>query len=348
MTRSPDMPEPVLEPRSGYPHNDSEGAASHRTPTSYEPRRCRVAFVHNFCSHYTLRTFELLSRLFHVDFYFFSRGTERYWLKEHGVQRGRFNHNYLSGFSILGTRISPTLPYYLISGRYDVVVASISGRFALPITYLVARLLRRPFILYTGIWHHISSPTHSLFRPFLRFLYRHADAIVTYGIHVARFLENEGAVPSRLFIAPHAVDNNAYNRAVAPGEIRSLRERLHIPRTHKILLYLGRLDEAKGVDILLEAFAALERQDTTLLIVGAGPARDKLETLARSFALTPHVRFAGYVRTNETVVYYAAAYVYILPSVTTRMSKETWGLTVNEAMNQGTPVVVSDAVGAAA
>ena len=45
---------------------------------------------------------------------------------------------------------------------------------------------------------------------------------------------------------------------------------------------------------------------------------------------------------------YAAADVLVLPSIPTRTFREPWGLVVNEAMNQGLPVIASDAVGAAA
>jgi glycosyltransferase involved in cell wall biosynthesis len=50
---------------------------------------------------------------------------------------------------------------------------------------------------------------------------------------------------------------------------------------------------------------------------------------------------------DETLPYYALAYLLVLPSITTRNGKETWGLVVNEAMNQGCPVIATDAVGAA-
>jgi hypothetical protein len=60
------------------------------------------------------------------------------------------------------------------------------------------------------------------------------------------------------------------------------------------------------------------------------------------------VRFAGYVPSRETRPYYALADLFVLPSITTASFKEPWGLVVNEAFNQGVPVIASDAVGAAA
>jgi glycosyltransferase involved in cell wall biosynthesis len=59
------------------------------------------------------------------------------------------------------------------------------------------------------------------------------------------------------------------------------------------------------------------------------------------------VHFLDYVPNAELYPYYALADALIVPSITTRVFKEPWGLIVNEAMNQGCVVIASDAVGAA-
>jgi glycosyltransferase involved in cell wall biosynthesis len=60
------------------------------------------------------------------------------------------------------------------------------------------------------------------------------------------------------------------------------------------------------------------------------------------------VTFAGYAPIESAPTFYAMADVCVLPSITLPTGKETWGLVVNEAFNQGVPVVATDAVGAAA
>src|SRR5262249_9771980 len=70
--------------------------------------------------------------------------------------------------------------------------------------------------------------------------------------------------------------------------------------------------------------------------------------MARERGVADKIRFVGYASPEQAVNYYAVADLLVLPSVTTPMGKETWGLVVNEAMNQGVPVVATDAVGAAA
>ena len=308
----------------------------------------RVAFVTTFCPHHREQTFETLSKYHDVDFYFFSEGSEWYWQREHGVKSGAFRHQYLWGFSLGRTRVTPSLLSRLWRGKYDVYIKCINGRFALPATYLVARLLRRRFVLWTGIWMRLRTPAHRLAFPLTRFIYRHADAIVVYGEHVKRYLIAEGVDPKRIFVAPHAVDNSSYVQSVPKENVQALRAKLGIPPDKKVVLYLGRLERVKGLRYLVEAFASLRRSDSILVLAGTGSDRRELESAARERGVLDSVVFPGYVATDAAVTYYALASVCVLPSITLPAGNELWGLVVNEAMNQGVPVIATDAVGAAA
>jgi glycosyltransferase involved in cell wall biosynthesis len=194
----------------------------------------------------------------------------------------------------------------------------------------------------------LRTPTHRLALPITLYVYRHADAIVVYGEHVKRYLESEGVPAERIFVAPHAVDNASYNRTVDGAELGALRRHLDLEPDTKVILYLGRLEDGKGLPVLLEAFASLNRQDAVLVLAGSGSQRPALQALARDLGISDRVRFPGFLETASTVVYYALAWVYVLPSITTLRFKEPWGLVVNEAFNQGLPVIATDAVGAAA
>ena len=104
----------------------------------------------------------------------------------------------------------------------------------------------------------------------------------------------------------------------------------------------------KGLPYLLKAFGSLQREDTVLILAGTGSEKERLERLVQELGIASNVRFVGYVPPERTAPYYAIAWVYVLPSVTTPYFKEPWGLVVNEAFNQGVPVIATDAVGAAA
>lgn len=306
----------------------------------------KIAFVTNICPHYRVRTFEILSEKVDVDFLFYSAGEEWYW-KRHGTYRGNFNYEYLSGFNIGGLRINPILPWRLWTKQYDVYIKCINGRFALPVTYVIARLKRKPFILWTGVWNRIHTPIHKLFFPITKYIYQHADAIVTYGTHVKDYLVSEDVCSEKIFPTKHAIDNEAY-RLTMENSTNELKKKLNINPEQQIVLYVGRLVAEKGLNFLLEAFASLQDEDAVLVIVGDGDQLDQLQKQAIELGISDRVIFNGYIPTSETISYYAMASVFILPSITTNTFKEPWGLVVNEAFNQGVPVITTDAVGAAA
>ena len=307
-----------------------------------------IAFITNICSHYRTKTFEILARYYDVAFYFFSAGDEWYWQQQHGVRAGDFHYEYLPGFRLGRTRVTPTLPWKLWRGDHDVYIKCINGRFALPVTYLITRLRGSPFILWTGIWMRLQTPFHRLAFPVTRYIYRHADATVVYGEHVKHYLVGEGVPAERIFVAAHAVDNGVYSREVSEEEKAALRQKLGIASEQKVVLYLGRLEEVKGLPYLLEAFASLQRDDAVLVLAGMGSQRSRLERFAHEKGMADHVHFAGYIPPEEAVPYYALAWVYVLSSVTLSTGRELWGLVVNEAFNQGLPVIATGAVGAAA
>jgi glycosyltransferase involved in cell wall biosynthesis len=315
---------------------------------SQSERRIRVAFVTNICPHYRVRTFELLAKKLLVTFFFYSAGDERYWRKSHRARAGNFPHHYLSGFHITqNMRVVLSLPIRLLRGSYDVIIKCINGRFALPVTYVIAKLRRKPFILWTGIWMTLDTPFHRLAFPLTRWIYRHADAIVVYGEHVKRYLVSLNIASEKIFVAAHAVDNPEYNRKIDEAEKAALRERLGVG-DHKIVLYLGRLEEEKGVAYLIKAFALLKVDNLALVIVGDGSMQQRLKQLTLEERLEERTRFVGYVSPEEALTYYAIADLFVVPSITMPSGKEPWGLVVNEAMNQGLPVIATDAVGAAA
>jgi glycosyltransferase involved in cell wall biosynthesis len=308
----------------------------------------RISFTTNLCAHYNVGTFEALSRYFDVDYFFYSAGEEWYWQERHGVRAGNFHFEYLHGFHLGRTRITLTLPVKLWRGNYDCFIKCINGRFALPVTFLIAKLKHKPFILWTGIWTRIQTSAHRLFFPITRYIYTHSDAIVVYGSHTKEYLISEGVSPAKIFIATHVVKNEIYNRVVPDEEKNVLRYRLNIEPNQKVVLYLGRLEEIKGLPYLFRAFQQATLNDAALIIGGDGSLRPSLELLARELNIIDRIRFAGYVSPEESPAYYSLASVFVLPSVTVPSGKELWGLVVNEAFNQGVPVIASDAVGAAA
>lgn len=304
----------------------------------------KIAFVTNMCSHYSIRLFELLCEKYHMDF-FFTGGDEDYWDRGNKQWTGNFHGQHLKGFYIFPRiKIVPGLRK-LFSSEYKAVIKTIDGRFELPFVFLLAKLQRKPFILYTQMWMHPRTFFHKTSFIFLKAIYRHSDAIIVYGNHVKKYLAAIGIPPEKIYCAPQAMDNKLFNRPVSEGDKEVLKEQLGC-KDRKIILYVGRLEECKGLTYLMEAASLIENLDFCMLFIGTGSMKNSLTESAQATSLK--AIFLDHIPNEQLNKYYAIADVFVLPSITTRSFKEPWGMVINEAMNQGCPVIVTDAVGAGA
>ena len=107
-------------------------------------------------------------------------------------------------------------------------------------------------------------------------------------------------------------------------------------RAVKNFLYVGRLIPVKNLDWLLSHF--VRHQELHLDVIGFG----ELEECLKSKYQSENISFLGAINNTDLSMYYQASDVLILPSL-----KETWGVVVEEALNNGIPVMISDMVGCA-
>src|SRR5215212_5359872 len=91
------------------------------------------------------------------------------------------------------------------SGRYRAVICGMSGRVALPASYIAARRAHVPFVLWATIWAHPRTVAHGLSWLPTRYLYRHADAVATYGPHVSAYVAARRGRDDDVFVAAQAV-----------------------------------------------------------------------------------------------------------------------------------------------
>lgn len=109
----------------------------------------------------------------------------------------------------------------------------------------------------------------------------------------------------------------------------------------KVVLFVGRLAEIKGVRYLIEA---MKQIDAKLVIVGDGDLRDKLEEQAKEQG--NKIQFLGAKTHDELKTIYASSDVFVMPSITMPDgSQEGFGLVTLEAIASGLPVVASDSSG---
>lgn len=166
------------------------------------------------------------------------------------------------------------------------------------------------------------------------------------GREAADYLRSIGPSSAPMLAFPNTPDVSVIaseaERVRSTGLEATLRQKHGIPADGPIVLFAGRLIEAKRPLDALAAMARLgdQRRPPVLVMVGDGPLRPALEAQARGRAVV----LAGWVRdAREMAGLMAIAQVMVLPS-----AHEPWGAVVNEALAAGTPVVASDRVTAAA
>jgi glycosyltransferase involved in cell wall biosynthesis len=111
-------------------------------------------------------------------------------------------------------------------------------------------------------------------------------------------------------------------------------------RSKFVIGFVGRLVKAKGVEILLKVLATLP-QSCEAMIVGDGPERESLQTLANELGILSRAQFVGAVASAKLPLLLATMDVVVLPSLTTRHWKEQFGRVLIEAMACGIPVLGS-------
>ena len=292
-----------------------------------------VALITTYLADYRLPLFERLARDAAVEVLCVGGG-ERYvpsWFTDLDAQIERA--------SFPARRIAGPRGAFAAARRHSAVIAPFAGGAVLPAAYAGARTHRRPFVLWASVWHEPQSAAHRAARPLIHRVYRDADAVIAYGEHVRRFVAGIRGEDESVIVAPQAVEPELFGRTVAPAELTQFRAE-HDLGDGPLVLYVGRLVAAKGIDVLLDAWRSVPG-DATLALIGDGELARLADGRERVRHLPPLPRAA-------LAPAYAAADVFVLPSVPTPRFTEPWGLVVNEAMHQGTAVLASDAVGAAA
>jgi glycosyltransferase involved in cell wall biosynthesis len=214
---------------------------------------------------------------------------------------------------------------------------------------LVAKMLGIPVLLRaesrltltekTGL----KSDAKTLFFDLLRHF---VDGVLPIGSSNAAYWRHYLGEGVPQFLMPYAVDNDYFQKQCreASSKRNDLLKQLNLDESRPIILFASKLQNRKHCGDLLEAYLKLSpgkglEPEPYLVIVGDGEERNALEQRAMESGFSS-VRFCGFRNQSELPAFFNIATVFVLPSL-----NEPWGLIVNEVMNAGKAVIVSDDVG---
>ncbi|QLH74204.1 MAG: glycosyltransferase family 4 protein [Methanomassiliicoccales archaeon] len=164
----------------------------------------------------------------------------------------------------------------------------------------------------------------------LRRYARDVDMYIALSEETKRYYVSSGFDPDKIRVIPNMFDPAMMGLANAT------------PRTEhkgtKNIIYTGRLEVEKGLQVLIESLSIIDRKDIVLYLVGKGDYTEQLKELAVKLGVGDRVVFPGFLPQEEIARYYALADVFVHPA----LWPEPFARTLLESLAFNVPLVVSD------
>jgi len=260
-----------------------------------------------------------------------------------------YNNHFLKTFSITGkgffSAIAPGIFKWV--RKHDLIVVYGHNYFTFWLAMMAAKLFGKKLIQTTdaiymeataesGGWKMKVKPV------FLRSMYnKFVNGVFVTSTTSKLFLQSVGILPGKIGVIPYAVDEDMIQQVSEGTDIKKLRGEWNIPLTDTVFVFCAKFISRKRPQDAIDAFAKINSQDATLVMVGDGPMMQELKQHVNDLHLQYKIIFTGLVNYSMLPSYYTASDVLVFCS-----EHEPYGLPVNEAMLCGKPVIVSDRIGA--
>ena len=303
-----------------------------------------------FLAPYRMDTFNALSEILELHVLLLGLKRARAWLGydlDAVNQQAKFPYQYYSkGIKLFGRHLISFIYFRWIKKvKPDIVIASELG------ANTIFAIFLKPFYKYKLFVMTDDSPkmamSYGFFRNLLRrFVVGHSHGLIVVHPQVKDFLSQKYKKYSCQYYYLPII----HNEETIINQLKNAfetSERLFVQYSlihKKVILFVGRLEKEKALDLLLTVFSELyaANNDLRLIFVGNGSMEHQLKEYAVRHHLNDAVLFAGRLTGEQLYAWYNIGQILVLPSV-----HEPFGAVVNEALASGCQAVVSDSVGAA-
>jgi glycosyltransferase involved in cell wall biosynthesis len=229
--------------------------------------------------------------------------------------------------------ISPGFIWHLFRSRADAVITNEMG-FRTLVALAYGTIFRKPVWVWWGGTLHTERLIGQARRMLRHIISRWSRRWFSYGQSSTEYLVRLGIPRDRIVQIQNGVDESQFSTNADP-EFRL--------QPRPVLLHTGQLIARKGIDRFLQASATLQKEghEFSLLFVGSGSDRQKLEQLAAALQLR-NVHFHEARGPEKMPSVYRSADVLVFPTLS-----DVWGLVANEAVLSGVPVLCSKYAGCA-
>jgi glycosyltransferase involved in cell wall biosynthesis len=304
----------------------------------------KIAFIHPAHRDYRQQIFEQLHENYDVTFILTKQGRGQDNVEEdHKAMPSNWKCKILTSNSLIfgyDLFMFIKLTNELLFGRYDIIMASTCKY----ICYMSAKISRSKFIILNEFWYFESkSLKRGILNYFTKIIAKNSDSVISLGSRVTQEFLSWGVEAHKIYEHPQcAMDYTG----IVSSDSSEIRKKYGL-MNKKVILFVGRFVEFKGVEYLIRSFSILEQKyDNSFLIIGGkGYLEDKYLKLVEDLKIK-NILIITDMNDYEKANFYNMCNVFVLPSIFfSENSYEAWGLVINEALAFGKPVVTTDAVG---
>jgi len=208
------------------------------------------------------------------------------------------------------------------------IVNVLSTRYRFAVGVIVASKIMHKKVVYirTTLPHKDNRRWVFVFADNLIFcrIIKYADVIISLSKEMRHEMLRDLS-PRNIEIIPSFIDTKPFNK--------------NIEKDINSILFVGRLDKLKGIDLLIESlnYVKLEMSDVKLRIVGDGDLRNYLENMVFKHDLDENVIFDGYLQGERLINAYLKSEIFVFPSL-----REGMPIALLEAMSAGLPIIASN------
>lgn len=221
---------------------------------------------------------------------------------------------------------APQIYIHLKNHKYDVIHAH--SYHALPALITSLSECKKKF-MFSPYYHRgghtpFRNLLHKPYKFFGKMIFSRADTVICISENEKKLVESDFGVEKKIIKIPNGLNLS---------EFKNLKRRKN-ENKGKMLLYVGRLEEYKGVQYIIQSLPEL--QDFRLRIVGKGPYENELHNITEKLGVGERIEWLKDLSRKELLDCYADADIFLMFS-----SHESYGITVAEALAAGTPCVVA-------
>lgn len=226
---------------------------------------------------------------------------------------------------------APQIYSYLKNHNYDVIHAH--SYHALPALFAALSERKKKFV-FSPYYHrggHTSfrNLLHKPYKFFGKIIFSRADAVICISEYEKRLVESDFDVKGKITKIPNGLNLSEFENLKSQRNDKKGHE-----KKEKVLLYVGRLEEYKGVQYIIQSLPEL--RNFRLRIVGKGPYEKELHNMAENLKVTERIEWLKDLSRKELLECYADADIFLMLS-----SHESYGITVAESLASGIPCVVA-------